>query len=511
MAVTRDSRLRTASRRVRESQQPLSPPRDQRANTEAALAQQLNANRVEEEDDGPQAFEVASDEGEDEDSAPEGSQEDDIRPECDAIDIDYELKAIGTVTGDLKGKGVTIIGATMLPMKGFTRPYNDIDEDVVREEHDELYRTARAWAYAHVLLPGIGADSETRLAYRAEITSGGRKTPQYIDLNVINHEGLVKVYECVRRMAHSNTRKDIRCEVIYYTKLEKTVSQANEAASQPQPSQNNRKRARAATTEPARRETAIERRERDEGETREGNQATGNHIGELKKEWKCRNQACSNYSYICLKVAGMGRCIPLGTQDLKRWAKAIRDKRGSVTECPTSLRQEWVLRQQELTMNATARSAEKKPILNGLFEGMPSPLVVVQNSNPLGYNGRSQQPTFDNIRSSPPLLEFGTPIENLEEFLQWLEREGKVAARFVAAAREGLEEEGHTWETLKAVSDAEWKGMGVKMGPMIAIRKGMKVFATEYLRKKLNEGRRNSPMTISDEEVTPIADNGVAN
>ena len=358
------------------------------------------------------------------------------------------------------------------------------------------------------MMPGTGVDSETRLAYRAEITSAGRKNPIYIDLNVTDYDDLGRVYECVRRMAHSLTRKDIRCEVIYYARLEKTLPQASEAASQPQPSQSNRKRARAATTEPARRETAIERRQRDESETREGNEATGNHVGELKKEWKCRNQACSNYTYICLKVAGMGRCIPLGTQDLKRWAKAIRDKRGTVTECPTSLRQEWVLRQQELTAQATARSAEKK-VSNSLFEGLTSPLVVVQNSNPLGHNSRGQRPIFDNIRSSPPPLEFGTPIENLEEFLQWLEREGKVAPRFVQAAREGLDEEGHTWETLKSVSDSEWKAMGVKSGPMFAIRKGMKVFATEYLRKKLNEVKRTSPVSISDDSRPPTASNNV--
>ena len=77
------------------------------------------------------------------------------------------------------------------------------------------------------------------------------------------------------------------------------------------------------------------------------------------------------------------------------------------------------------------------------------------------------------------------------------------------AAREGLDEEGHTWETLKSVSDSEWKAIGVKSGPMFAIRKGMKVFATEYLRKKLNEVKRTSPVSISDDSRPPTASNNV--
>ena len=138
MAVTRNSRLRKASRRVRESQQPPSPPRDQRANTEAALAQQLNANQASQED-VPQGPGAAAGEGEDEDSSSESSQEEEARPEYDAIEVDYELKAVGTTTGDLKGKGVTIISTTTFLIKGFTRPYNNINKNVVRKEHEQLY------------------------------------------------------------------------------------------------------------------------------------------------------------------------------------------------------------------------------------------------------------------------------------------------------------------------------------------------------------------------------------
>ena len=143
MAITRDARLRVASRRVRESQQPPSPPRHQRANTEAALAQQLNANQASQED-VPQEPRAAAGEGKDEDSSSESSQEEEARPEYDAIKVNYELKAVGTTTGDLKGKGVTIISATTFPIEGFTRPYNDINEDVVRKEHEQLYTQARA-------------------------------------------------------------------------------------------------------------------------------------------------------------------------------------------------------------------------------------------------------------------------------------------------------------------------------------------------------------------------------
>ena len=73
------------------------------------------------------------------------------------------------------------------------------------------------------MMPGTGVDSETRLAYRAEITSAGRKNLIYIDLNVTDYDDLGRVYECVRRMAYSLTRKDIRYKVIYYARLEKTV------------------------------------------------------------------------------------------------------------------------------------------------------------------------------------------------------------------------------------------------------------------------------------------------
>ena len=42
---------------------------------------------------------------------------------------------------------------------------------------------------------------------------------------------------------------------------------------------------------------------------------------------------------------------------------------------------------------------------------------------------------------------------------------------------------------------------------MIAIRKGMKVFAIVYLRKKLNEVKRTSPISISSDSRPPTVDN----
>ena len=108
-------------------------------------------------------------------------------------------------------------------MEGFTRPYNNINEDVVRKEHEQLYTQARAWAHAHVMMPGTGVDSETRLAYRAEITSAGRKNLIYINLNVTDYNDLKRVYKYVYKIAYSLTYKNIRYKVIYYARLEKTV------------------------------------------------------------------------------------------------------------------------------------------------------------------------------------------------------------------------------------------------------------------------------------------------
>ena len=73
------------------------------------------------------------------------------------------------------------------------------------------------------MILGTGVNSETRLTYRAKITSAGRKNPIYIDLNVTDYDNLRRVYKYVRRIAYSLTRKDIRYKVIYYARLEKTL------------------------------------------------------------------------------------------------------------------------------------------------------------------------------------------------------------------------------------------------------------------------------------------------
>ena len=59
----------------------------------------------------------------------------DTRPEYNAIKVNYKLKAVGTTTGDLKGKGVTIISTITFLIEGFTYSYNNINENVVRKEY----------------------------------------------------------------------------------------------------------------------------------------------------------------------------------------------------------------------------------------------------------------------------------------------------------------------------------------------------------------------------------------
>ena len=257
---------------------------------------------------------------------------------------------------------------------------------------------------------------QRKLSWRVEITGTG-KQPVLIDLDYGTCDQLKKVYKYVRYQAHNFVRREVRCQIVYYCRLELCIGVEAPSNRKP-PASQRRKRPRAGTfsVSPPRRETANQRREREEEETRIANKATGNHVGEITKEWKCHNMLCANFKNVCLSVPGMTRHIPLTTQDVKRWAKEIRDKKGTVRDCPVSLRQEWVLRLQETTLNLTARSAEKKPS-NNWIKGLTSPLVVVQNSNPFGSASNSQQPHFDNIRSSSPPLEFGTPIENLEEFL----------------------------------------------------------------------------------------------
>ena len=501
----RDPAQRKQTRRVIESQQPEPAPRSQRADTAALLdaqlygaSQQGRANEGgDEEAAEPSPSRSRPGTKEPVNSEPESEVP---RTEYDEIEVNIELKAVGSQTTALSGRGVEVIRGTTLPMSAFTRPYNEIDEDKLEEQNKELYRLAASWASLHITMPDSPWLLQRKLSWRAEI-SGTGKQPVLIDLDYGSCDQLKKVYEYVRHQAHNFVRREVRCQVVYYCRLEPCEPIAGPVSQQ-------RKRPRAGTfsVSPPRRESATERRKRDESETQTANKATGNHVGEITKEWKCYNKQCANFERVCLTVPEMGRYIPLNTHDVRRWAKEIRDKKGTVRDCPVSLRQEWVLRLQETTLNVTARSAEKKAS-NSWIEGLTSPLVVVQNSNPFGSASSGQQPHFDNIRSSPPPLEFGTPIENLEEFLQWLEQEGKVAPRFVQAARIGLEEEGHTWETLKSVTDAEWQGMGVKSGPMIAIRKGMKVFATVYLRKKLNEVKRTSPVSVSSDSRPPTADN----
>jgi hypothetical protein len=268
-----------------------------------------------------------------------------------------------------------------------------------------------------------------------------------------------------------------------------------------------RKRSRA--------ETVAERRQRNEQVERDTNTVTGNHHGSILAHWKCHDKGCKNYANLCLVVPGYKRHIWLDTTDVRRWSREIRDGKADAKTPPKSLQDEWVLRQQD-RVEATRTQRDKKIKVSGV-KGVTQTFIIHTGSGPTAAAATTQSA----IRSSPPAVNFGTSLSYLEDYLQWLDREGKTASRFIQAARIGLDEGGWSYQTLRRVSPQQWLAMGVPDGAQIALRESMSEFDAWYTRSKLNsEGEisSNTPFNVShlhdtedNADILSISDPGADN
>jgi hypothetical protein len=98
------------------------------------------------------------------------------------------------------------------------------------------------------------------------------------------------------------------------------------------------------------------------------------------------------------------------------------------------------------------------------------------------FQQQTPAPTSPNHDRSSSVIEGYDPVEKLIEYLGWLTSRSPQQAEILFQCKEALISNGHTFNTIEKISDAQFERMNVPDGVVIELRSQLK----RYKRKTLN-------------------------
>lgn len=408
-------------------------------------------------------------EGEDQQSSSQEESEEEI-----VAPVTTELELRWLIDNDNENGDTA---STTMRMTGWQQPHNVIaDDNVLSTELVSIRQNCLDWCNKYISRRSEWA-SYSLCETNAEVSIKDQSERPYLfDLEYDKIATYRLLYERVRKL-HYEGVKGVRVVLTSYIRLKQAtpVQQASQSQPLQPPISSQRKRPRA--------ETAAERRDRIDQTYRDVARVTGDFVDEIFQEWVCHDKNCLGYRRSCWRPSGDPNShIQLTQYDLRIWSEQISAGVATVKECPPSLTASLLFKKVKL--DSDRREQKKK----SNSDQPQLPVIIIINPWGCQTSGPNQTLTTE-PRSSPP-FQPGKDLTNLETYIDWLVKEGKVSKQHSITARTGLLKQGFGFNSLRDVTDLEWNEMGVPRGVRLAVLRYQKTWQRHLVDQKLVAARR---------------------
>ena len=220
----------------------------------------------------------------------------------------------------------------------------------------------------------------------------------------------------------------------------------------------------------------------------------------IAKRWYCDRKGCRNHTAACFVDSINGnKHLSISANNLIQWNIDIQ--RGKATlEVPTdSLRNEMSSkiggRSVDKALNKS--TASNAPVIHNHVHMFPTPYSAskrhrapLHGSQFLGEDlesSPSSSQTFQTSRytlPSSPVRSDSDPDTEIEEYIQWHINKTPRHAHLLNAAKEKLLAEGATLQTLRKMSNNDFKVLDIGMGVGMRLAGDIKVFTSTIKRRE---------------------------